>query len=220
VRRGVWALVVFLAAVVGACGGDDSPIGRTCYVPGISYAGEERGLVYVLFLRPRRSQRVPRDRRSGRARRRGAVPRGCLLRLPLLGGYARAGVDRRRGDGVLAEVLRAGVVDGGVCASADGPSRGDRGEPQATGSEPHLGSAAEAVGERFSEALPAVPRSTSGGALGHGPWDLFRPAKVRGASRRGASRGRRGPPRRARPRRGRARRGASLRRAGGRPRRT
>jgi hypothetical protein len=49
VRRGVWALVVSLAAVVGACGGDDSPIGRTCYVPGISYAGEERGLVYVLF---------------------------------------------------------------------------------------------------------------------------------------------------------------------------
>lgn len=41
---------IALSIVVVACGGDDAPYGRTCYVPGISYAGTERGLVYLVFL--------------------------------------------------------------------------------------------------------------------------------------------------------------------------
>lgn len=42
--------VAILTAVVGVgCDGDDSPYNRTCYVPGVSYSGPERGLVYFLF---------------------------------------------------------------------------------------------------------------------------------------------------------------------------
>jgi hypothetical protein len=48
VRGGVLGLALSLSLVVGACGGDDSPIDRTCFVPGISYAGQEQGLVYML----------------------------------------------------------------------------------------------------------------------------------------------------------------------------
>jgi hypothetical protein len=48
VRRGLVGLGLSLSVVLGACGGDDSPIDRTCFVPGIVYTGEERGLVYMV----------------------------------------------------------------------------------------------------------------------------------------------------------------------------
>lgn len=48
-RATVW--LVPLALALASCAGDDSPWNRTCYVPGVSYAGPERGLVYLLFLR-------------------------------------------------------------------------------------------------------------------------------------------------------------------------
>ncbi|MFO0640796.1 MAG: hypothetical protein U0183_16365 [Polyangiaceae bacterium] len=50
------AAVLGLSLCIGACGGDDSPIGRTCSVPGISYNGDEVGLVYMTLYN--RSGRV------------------------------------------------------------------------------------------------------------------------------------------------------------------
>lgn len=50
--RNAWraGIVALFACVAAACGGDDSPYDRTCYVPGVSYGGPERGIVYLLFF--------------------------------------------------------------------------------------------------------------------------------------------------------------------------